>query len=387
MLTFIDDLHLETKGMAKMSTEDSDVLSKGFTPKSMMQDKNGHSYIAKSPDPLTTEEVFRGYVPLNEIDKSNPKTRAHIFSLEFEGAFIELLTPNLMKSLFGELLVVPEMFIHVGQNHQVIILSKLLNGFDEFLHQKVAQKFGTPLDNLEIPRRHQLDLSEQEAFLIGQLYAAALVFNHWDILNSKLLNSGKITIDEKAKACIVDFGFCGHLSYKGRHNDSLCLDDESFAKGKKINYRFFSNDYNHDYRHRFALPFDGLVGSLLPHTLVEDLFDLSGNDSISTMMRKGFASMIEKASHTIESNPNLYDEVFKSCLARFSKESIIQPKDLANWINMSYYSGTPGGDNLYTIITDRIHDCQRLLKEINQGADARSLHEKSRDNYVQRNSL
>ncbi|WP_367607084.1 hypothetical protein [Legionella sp. W05-934-2] len=387
MLNFPGSLRIEYKEKSKLSPEDSELISKGFTPKTIMQDQEGHSYIAKSPDPLTAKDVFNGYVPPQAIDELDPKTKRHIFSLEFEGAFLELLIPNVMKGLFGDLMVVPEVYLHVGQNNQVILLSKILSHFDEFLHQKVTQKFGAVLENSEIPRREQLDLNEDDAFFIGQIYAAALIFNHWDILNSKFLNSGKIRVDNQFKACIVDFGFCGHLSYKGRHNDSLCIDDENFTKGKKINYRFFTSNYLQDYRHRFALPFDGRVGTLLPHTIIENLFDLSGNNPISLSMRKGFATMVEQAIHNLESNPNLYETAFNDSLNHFSKESSIQPQDLGEWINMSYYHGNPQSDTLFTIISDRVYDCQRLLNQFNQGVDAISLHEETRDHYVQHNML
>lgn len=387
MISFKNGVTLSRKQAKELDEKDSLVLSKGFTPKVMMRDQCDHPYLAKSPDPLTVSDVFKGYLPANKLTSSDPKLQKHCTSLEFEGAFLELLVPCLMKALFKDLIIVPEVYLHVDIDNKTYIYSKLLMGFDEFLHHKTNLKFGNLLQREALPRRQALQLTEDEAFIIGQLYAAALIFNHWDVLNSKLLNSGLVEQDDTKRACIVDFGFCCHLSYKGRHNDSLCEDDENFQEGKKIGLRFFSRDYVRDYRHRFALPFDVKVGSLLPHTLIEDLFEISGKDSISLSMRNGFQSIITQALKSIRSEPRLYSIVLQSCFDRFSKESVIQPHQLKQWINMSYYADTVEEDTLFNTIVGRIEDCERLLEQAQNGIDMLNLQENARDVYVKRQTF
>jgi hypothetical protein len=387
MPNFENGLRIESKDASSLSSENLDILKKGFTQKTMMFDQNGHPYLAKSPDPLTAKEVFTGYLPEGDISECNARLQSHVFSLEFEGAFLEMLAPNLMKALFGDLLAVPEVYLHVTEKQEIILLSKLMDGFDEFLHRKVSKNFGTLLDAAELPKRAQINLNKEEAYFIGQLYAAALIFNHWDILNSKLLNSGVVHSNGLSKAAIVDFGFICHLSYKGRHNDSLSLRDENFVHGKRVEYCFFTKQYLQNYRHRFALPFDSKVGTLLPHTLIEDLFDIAGEDPISKKMREGFRSMVEKASKTIESDPAFYEKVFQYTLSRISTDSAIPAKDLGQFMNMCFYHGPLGKDNLCTILTARVHDCQRLLQHVNRGTTMLAQHEQARDEYVSRNTL
>lgn len=387
MISFQDGIQLTQKSESSLQASESQLLSKGFTKKLLMVNQHQETFLAKSPDPLSVKEVFRGYIPEKELDSTTLATQKHLFSLELEISFIEVLIPRLMQALFAGQLITPEVYLHVDKDHHIFVLSKLLHGFDEFLHSKVENKFGYILNHKKIPSRDDLELTEQEAYLVGQLYAAALIFNHWDILNSKLLNAGKIEVRGQSTACIVDFGFCLHLSYKGRHTDSLCLDDENFKHGKKINYRFFSQDYNRDYRHRFALPFDTIVGALLPHTLIDDLYQLSGQDKISTAMRNGFSAMVNQADKSIRTNPKLYEQVFKECLQRISKESSITAEDLPQFLNMNYYLGKIGDDNLYTIVKGRVEDCFRLLACFEQGIDPRVLHEQARDAYYEVNKL
>ncbi|HAT1764949.1 TPA: hypothetical protein I8Y96_000402 [Legionella pneumophila] len=387
MISFQDGVKLIEKDSTSIQSRESELLGKGFTKKLLMVNQEQETFLAKSPDPLSVQEVFRGYIPEKKLDSTTEAVQKHLFSLELELSFIEVLIPCFMRVLFADQLITPEVYLHIDKNNHIFVLSKLLNGFDEFLYSKVAGKFGYILDHKKIPSRKDLDLTEQEAYLVGQLYAAALIFNHWDILNSRLLNAGKIEISGQTKACIVDFGFCLHLSYKGRHTDSLCLDDENFSYGKRINYRFFSLDYNRDYRHRFALPFDTMVGTLLPHTLIEDLYQLSGNDRLSTAMRNGFAAMIKQADKSIRSNPKLYEEVFSECLQRISNESSVKAEDLPYFLNMNYYLGKIGDDNLFSIIKGRIRDCFRLLSCFEQGIDPRILHENARDTYYKVNSF
>ncbi|HAU1152405.1 TPA: hypothetical protein JBI12_10735 [Legionella pneumophila] len=387
MISFKDGVKLRQKDSTLIQGSESELLGKGLTKKLLMINQAQETFLAKSPEPLSVKEVFRGYIPEKKLDVTTQAAQKHLFSLELELSFIEVLIPRFMRALFADQLMTPEVYLHVDKDSRIFVLSKLLDDFDEFLYSKVTNKFGYILDHKKIPSRKDLDLTEQEAYLVGQLYAAALIFNHWDILNSRLLNAGKIKIKGQTKACIVDFGFCVHLSYKGRHTDSLCLDDENFSRGKRINYRFFSLDYNRDYRHRFALPFDTMVGALLPHTLIEDLYQLSGNDRISTAMRNGFAAMIEQADKSIRSNPKLYEEVFSECLQRISNESSVKAEDLPHFLNMNYYLGKIGDDNLFAIIKGRVRDCFRLLSCFEQGIDPRVLHEKARDTYYMVNGF
>ncbi|WP_454781802.1 hypothetical protein [Legionella sp. WA2022007384] len=288
-------------------------LSKGITEKKILSDQFGAYYLIKKPDTLTVNDVFKGYLSHEELNNPSFNTTEHIFSIKLEGAFLEVLIPRMAKKMFEGILVVPENHLHIDKDQSIGVISKFINGFSEFLSQKEEVRTAPLFDREYLPTRKNLSLNSEEAKIIGQLYAVALVFNLWDILNSKLLNSGYcVESDGTKRAAIVDFGCAGILSYKGRHADTLALDDPSFSPTEKISYSFFGQNYRDHYRHGYALPFDKLVGPLLPHTIISDLFDMSGEDGISRSMLDGFCQAITVAEKNLAQNPYLLEEVLMS---------------------------------------------------------------------------
>lgn len=383
MPTFKKNLHLQPAKPSNVDATHKKLLTEGITAKTILHDQHQHAYLAKQPDPLTVEDVFKDYLPKAAIDPDSPWQKAHIKSIELESAFLEVLMPSLVKALFGEHIVVPEVFLHVESDNSVYIISKLLPDFEEFLAHKPCLKEGKACFEPKLPSRKDLALTKQEAFIIGQLYAVGLVINHWDLLNSKLRNSGKA----RDKPAIVDFGFCAHLSYKGRHADSLPLDDQNFNTDTKPNYNFFGQTYLQHYRHRHALPFDHQVAPMPTHTLIEDLYEMSKADEISQAMQAGFEFMVTAAQQNIKQNPKLLVDAFQQTLDKISNESHIQPPQLLAQINRNFYKAIPGSYNLFSIIKGRLFDCCRVLAGAKSGFSTMALQQQTQKRYQDAQSL
>jgi hypothetical protein len=358
-------------------------LSKGITEKTILEDQHGIFYLAKTPDELTVEDVFSGYLSEEVLKSPTPETTAHIFSLQLERAFLEILVPRMVQKLFRGAVHAPDTFLHVSEDKSIWILSRFMNGFCEFLANKDVIKARAPLfDVTHLPKRAELHLTEEEAQIVGQLYAVALVFNLWDLLNSKLLNSGYCLADHRKRAAIVDFGCGVHISYKGRHNDTLALDDPLFVPQKKIDYTFFGKNYRDHYRHGHALPFDKLVAPMLPHTIIPDLFDMSKNDLVSQKMLEGFTEALTLAERNLTENPRLLEEAFEDAYNGISLDSLIQAPELKAHLNSDFYSLSGEGKYVLSdIIQQRLSGAIRLIPQFRKGISATAIHEQVRDHY------
>ncbi|QMT60894.1 hypothetical protein [Legionella sp. PC997] len=358
-------------------------LSKGITEKKILSDSFGAYYLIKKPDALTVNDVFKGYLSHEELNNPSFDAMEHIFSIKLEGAFLEVLIPRLAKKMFADILVVPENHLHIDKDRSIGVISKFIKGFSEFLSQKETIKTAPLFDRNYLPTRANLSLTLEEAKILGQLYAVALVFNLWDILNSKLLNSGYcVESDGSKRAAIVDFGCAGILSYKGRHADTLALDDPSFSPTKSISYSFFGQNYRDHYRHGYALPFDKLVGPLLPHTIIPDLFNMSGEDMISRTMLDGFCQAITVAEKNMAQNPHLLEEVLMQSENAFTLDSTLQAHELKTHLNTEFY-GKPkqNADTLITLIQQRLISTKMLIAPFRAGIPAPLIQEEIRDCY------
>ncbi|STY29885.1 Uncharacterised protein [Legionella wadsworthii] len=358
-------------------------LTKGITKKSILRDQFDAFYLIKHPDALTVEDVFRGYLSSEELKKPSLDSINHVYSIKLESAFLEVLIPRMAQKMFAGILVVPENYFHVDKDQTIGVISKFIQSFSEFLAQKEEVQKESLFERELLPRRAHLALSAEEAKILGQLYAVALVFNLWDLLNSKLLNSGYcLGLDNVKKAAIVDFGCSGILSYKGRHVDTLPLDDPSFSPTKKIDYSFFGQTYRDHYRHGYALPFDKLVAPLLPHTVISDLFNMSEKDSISQSMLDGFCLAMTTAEKNMAQNPHLLEEALSESFNAITLDSAVQAEELKSHLNAEFYGKSDKSTfNLIDILKQRLMSAQLLIPPFKAGIPATELHEEIRDTY------
>lgn len=353
-------------------------LTTGLTEKSIFCDQDGSFYLAKKPDVLTVSDVFQGYLPQQSIHEDSPQLQKHIYSVQLERSFLEVLIPLMAKNLFKGVLEVPDNYLHITEDKTILVISKFIDNFQEFLGKKECIKGrSTYVDFEELPSRKDLQLTADEARIIGQLYAVALLFNLWDLFNSKLLNSGYVVNrGQPAKACIVDFGYGAHISYKGRHTDTLAYDDPNFILGHKIEHTFFGKSYQEHYRHDNALPFDTQVGPLLPHAVVTDLYSMSGKDEISQAMLSGFKQALKIAEKNEDENPQLLEEALSQSFAAITLDSKYQQQELKAHLHHEYYKET-----LIEIVRGRLRSALELIPKFEAGEDSRKIHEEIRDNY------
>ncbi|KTD10646.1 hypothetical protein Lgra_1612 [Legionella gratiana] len=363
-------------------------LSKGITEKKILEDQFGAYYLIKKPDTLTVYDVFKGYLSDEQLENPDFDPKKHIFSIQLEGAFLEIVIPRMAKKMFEGILIVPENYLHV-EDKSIGVISKFINNFSEFLSQKDAIKIESLFDREHLPKRNDLSLTPEEAMIIGQLYAVALVFNLWDLLNSKLLNSGYCLREGIKQAAIVDFGCGATLSYKGRHADTLAMDDPNFLPAKKIDYSFFGQYYRDHYRHGYALPFDQLVAPLLPHTIISDLFNMSGKDPISQAMLEGFCHAITTAEKNMAQNPCLLEEGLAESYTAITLDSSVQADELQSHLNTEFYSIKPKKDShsLIHLLQQRLISAKMLISKFQAGISATSIQEEIRDYYYHSQKL
>ncbi|MCW8419259.1 hypothetical protein OQJ18_01230 [Fluoribacter dumoffii] len=367
----------------KLPDNISSSLTKGITQKRILRDQFGTYYLFKKPDELTIDDVFKGYLSQKELKNPSFDASKHIFSIKLEGAFLEILIPRMAKKLFEGILVAPENYLHVDQDKSIAVISRFINSFCEFLSQKEITKTEPLFEREQLPKRDDLELTLEEGRILGQLYAVALVFNLWDLLNSKLLNSGYCTDKDNVKrAAIVDFGCGGTLSYKGRHADTLAMDDPEFSPSKKVNYSFFGQNYRDHYRHGFALPFDKLVAPLLPHTVIADLFDMSQEDPLSRSMREGFAEAITTAEKNMALDPHLLEDSLAQAFSAITLDSSIQADELKSHLHAEFYGRADKNSHaLIALLQQRLQSAKILLFQFEAGIAATEIQNEIRDYY------
>lgn len=368
---------------ATTPAEIADAVSKGMNKKKVIRSQHNEFFLLKTPGELNVNDVFQNYLPQSKISVDSAQLNYHLANLRLEEAFLEILIPRMAAKMFAGVLVVPETYLHIELGHNIWIISKFLKNFDEFLSHKPCIKERSLFYDDHLPTRADLELSEEEAYLLGQLYAVALVFNLWDLFNSNLLNSGFIREEDgKNKAAIVDFGYAAHISYKGRHTDTLALSDPNFFPKKKISYSFFGKNYREHYTHSYALPMDRVVGPLFPHLVVSDLFDMHADDEISRTMLSGFTEAIETALKNVEANPSLLREAMEQAFLAISVDSIVQANVLKGSLNPDFYSSSDSRQhNLLDILQGRLLSAAELIPQFAQGVSALSIQEEVRDFY------
>lgn len=361
-----------------------DKTLEGFTPKQLVRDLQGRDYIAKKPDPLSVENVYQGFVSPTALQRNLSDKFQNVKSVELETTYLEILMPIVVKKLFNDLVLAPDNYLHLGSDGQVWVLSRMIDNFEEFLHQKPCIATRDPDDTGRIPSRESLSLTADEAYIIGQLYAVALVINHGDLLNSKLLNSGlRRQPDGSLQAAIVDFGMCAHVSYKGRHVDTLAQDDPGFLYKKTLGLNFFGKTYLEQYNYRHALPFDRMVAPMMMHSLIESLYEMSADDEISLMMRQGFEKAITTAIDKLEENPNLFVEALVEARERCSVESLPNMTALDEILTHSFYQTEPEQHNLITILSGRVYSCLTVLQNFKAGQTLVEQQQQVRDEYYE----
>ncbi len=385
-----------------LNPADSIAISKGAAPKSFLSD--GHSlYVLKKPRTRTFAGIFKESFPTElaqyrhwtiddfRLNKDDITTRdkellepyaQHLNDLLFEAAFGEVLYQLIAKRLCKSF-EPTENYLHIDQETgEPGIISKFRIDFNEFIEKKLqvaikkkmmsAGEWATQI----IPNRDDLDFSPHENYLLGKLYALALLTNDWDLVNNIMLsNAGCLgSSDSSSKIMVVDGGNKFHFGFGG-----LTCDETSF---QNIEFNPHSTETHPLTGFVSTLPFDGAVYLKLPRLLIPDLFLLTNPNVF-----KGFKEAIEEARAALAANPFCIRQAIKEVelfiTADSHEETIKRFKDKrSTLINHSYYFSTSDSQySLDTVLKARCHSLQISCARIEAGVSVEKINSELLQEY------
>lgn len=282
----------------------------------------GSTYICKVEKERKISEIFVGLIPgikkkedkdlkdLSEHLKNEGRNKEfpglrkdlqrHVDDLRDSATATSVIAANIARSIFPSI-AIPENILTRLPDKRPCVLSKYLpSKLEEFLSKKslVIKKDPKKPDDWkkegkDLPKRSELELSSEEAKILGTLYYAALLMGHWDLINNiNLTNSGYILKDGKKCPAIVDWGNCLGVGFGGVSQDSTAFQNPEF---KNPELKHSPSDADPVTGFIGAIPFSSIVYPQLPRQVVTDLFDMSGKDEISISMREGFFAAHKEA--------------------------------------------------------------------------------------------
>ncbi len=184
---------------------------------------------------MNEEEILNSLGTLEEDEKSlflnNQEViqaaAKHVREVLIERAFLEALSPQIVKAMMGESFCVPENIFYITEDGEPLNLSQSLfkspQELEELKDSDTIINFVEPLSKKSVvggkkkpgdwegqkaPSIEDLELSTEDGFILGQLYFVALLIGHWDLFNNiDLSNSGYVEYKSGKKlAAIVDHG-------------------------------------------------------------------------------------------------------------------------------------------------------------------------------------
>ena len=381
----------------------------GLSTKARYQDNAGDTWFVKLPKHRKKQDIFRlqlwnshpKLVDLNTSHFDHGKFKRHIEEIRDNASFLEVLAPHIAKAIFGESLAVPDNYFHmIEQSHRPtpLVLSRNLPHFSEFLSSKaVVTGKTTPTQWEKLPKREDLQLSLNEASIIGQLLYVALLMGHWDLFNNiDLSNSGYTQTHDTLIPAIVDWGNTLGMGLGGLTPEENAFenpdivramrllqarDGRSDADAKLITEHTainFTDQTITSFQH--CLPFDEIVYPLLPRQIIKDLFSLSRKDPTSQAMLEGFEKMAAIAQIQINDIPTLIQSVIRKTLDDFTtKKDVTRVKEV---IYKQFY--LPNTDDInkasqYTLINvlrGRIKSLADIIDLLHRGMSLEQIAQK-----------
>ncbi|GEM_PF-4408247 len=295
--------------------------SEGATPRKAMElyYKYAASTFEKNRSTLhCAKKIDPGFLQLFE------KMFQHVRETLTLAAFGEVVYSEVARALFPRSLRTPEMFLHIDETGSPYVLSRFVDGFNEFMHKRLVSKEGGGKEQMVatlkerkaklakegvLPKRDDLAITAVEDRLLGKMLAIALITNHWDLFNNICLaNSGCLgELNSSELVVIVDCGNAFSDGFGGRSGgeatflnpDVMGLEDRDAING-----------------HKHVFPFDREFPIALPRQLVPDLFDFS-----SHAFFKGFQSAILDVSQALVANPDCIQSAIHCSLDKVTENS------------------------------------------------------------------
>lgn len=354
----------------------------GVNPKKIYKTLDGELFLAKILRPFKGKDIFSKNLPNSDI-LIEEVYKQHLHDLLIETAYVECLTPLLASRLFDGIFIAPKNYFHIGSD-EVLVLSNYIDSYNEFLAKKPLMHGWHPdfWQSRSVPNRDEVQLTCEEAEIVGVIFAVSTLFNNWDILNSHLQNFGCVNASAELKACIVDWGKSLHQATRGYLCDEDAFYNHFFKPNTPITYNFNYQDYD-PLRH--SMPFDGRVFPLSKNCFVRDLFDMSAEDDISQAMLLGFQKAIDCAKENIDGNPNLFREALFASKELLTQDSVIEFSIFESSINKAFYGFEPTtGDDSYTlpvILEERLKELSLIAHHFREGVHLTHQSELVRDQY------
>lgn len=358
--------------------EESAVYS-GLNPKKFYRDETGALFMAKVekergfeifsslfrrivlPDDLINNKIKQAsYLQTKGVDeKEQKKLQKHLDELRDAAVAMAVIASHIAKKLFP-FLRVPENYLARLNDGMPLVLSRILpkeEKFSEFLKdtKPIKEKNPkTPAAWKTLLSRADLALTEEQACILGKLYYVALLMGHWDIINNiDLSNSGAVTVKGKLMPCIVDWGNCPQ-GFGGISQASTAFQNPEF-KGLKL-----CTGTDPVTGFIGCVPFDKIVYPRLPRRVVADLFDITGQDSISKTMLAGF-----KQAH-LETSVHFSQDAVNEAI-----NEVLKPPEASQFrplLDQELYGKNAHQPGVFgRILAGRLQSLAEIIMEIDQG--------------------
>ena len=320
----------------------------------------------------TDPNLLQKYKAIEEKIKPYVK---HVNELIIANTALEIVAPQLARGIMGRLLITPQNYLFMDENHRPCTASKSVGQLDEFLthHEKVVQaKHPAHWTTHEAPTFVDLVKTEQHAKILGQAYFVALLMGHLDLVNNiNLSNFGTVSNEDGTESlCLVDWGNTLGVGFGGLTAEEGTLKDPLFQG--ELTHSLMTHAIEDITGYKHVVPFDEVVYPMLPRQVVHDLFDLTScdNPTLRKAQREGFYQACDQAMNQLADMQTLIPRLVYDTLHRYmsEKDSILIQQLLPKILYQT--DGKPGEENDYNlanILEGRIYSLQIMMQRLQAG--------------------
>lgn len=387
------EIHFIAGGVAhvlKPKPQEGKTIS-GVSEKAIYVDEAGIEYFVKKNKPRATKDLFGlSEERLQEIKSHYPEEyqnlEGHKLIVERTHLFLETLMPCITRNLFKGMIKVPENIFYIDQStEQAYIISKKMDGFNEFMKDKIVRRHvdigdeapsSSPKhwDTRKRPTAEELKLTIEEANVIGKTLAFIYVFAAWDPWNNiDMSNSGGVKENGRLVPAVVDMGNMGPTGFGGKSKDESALLNQYFknlSESKETDLMGYAE----------CVPFVGTVKPLPPRQLVPELLTMMTADQAKSTIGFAMFQGFKEACAQLEKSLGHFDEDVRGAIqevfAKYTNEkNIVYAGGL---LNESFYfpeSKDMQADTFVNVLRERVLSTLGILAELEQGVSLKKIDE------------
>lgn len=292
----------------------------GLNPKAIYTNPEGARFILKVEKKRTVHNIYDPSTSkMSDPDRKaffdtspalSAKQTLHVAQLRDGATAMSVIASDIAKKLCPNMAIPANVLVRL-EDGTPAVLSRFLcfeNGESaklvEFLSEKsvikekeakVQAETGLSMTPKDWPKQisvSELELTEKEAFILGQIYYAGLLMGHWDLFNNINLSNSGYVIDENGALIpsIVDWGNCLGVGFGGVSQDASSFNNPELDP--KVSEDNLITGF------KGSVPFDSIVYPQLPRQLAAGLFDLdpSNPDKINQAVLSGFLAQHKETS-------------------------------------------------------------------------------------------